>query len=212
MGQVKYLRWKIVVSVSFLLLTGHILAKQVSSNKQTAWIFVSGFYAIWLIVSLVLLLKVRDIKEMFSESKNRTWNFVFVPVVVLIFIFVFVPNLRLLKWNYWLILNCIICLVNPFIEEIYWRGLVSKISDVPLFSFLFSSLTFAAGHSLLFGINSPGVAGLVGFVGAYIVGSLFWICYYKTKSLRGCVVSHFMIDVAGMAVFILAGKAALAPV
>jgi|GEM_PF-4494238 len=210
MEYVKSLRWKIVVSVSFLLLAGHILAKQLGSNKQTAWIFVTAFYAIWLIISMVLLLKGQDIKKMFSESKNWTWNLVFIPVVTSIFIFIFLPNLRLLKWNYWLILNSIICLVNPFMEEIYWRGLVSKISNVPLLSFLFSSITFAASHSLVFGVNSPGVAGLVGFAGAFFIGALFWICYYKTKSLRGCVLNHFLIDVAGMAVFILADKAVLA--
>jgi len=212
MKQVKYRRWKIFISVSVLLSGGHILAKQLSNNKQTAWIFVTLFYAAWIILSLLLLLKVRDIKEMFSESKNRTWNLVFVPVVALFVIFIFVPNLALIKWDYWLLLNCIICLVNPFMEEIYWRGLISKISNVPLFSFIFSSLTFAASHSLVFGVNSPGVAGSIGFAGAFLVGGLFWISYYKTKSLRGCVVNHFLIDLAGMAVFILADKAVLTPI
>jgi len=212
MKQVNYLQWKIFISVSLLLLSGHILAKQVSNNKQTAWIFVTSFYAVWLILSLLLLLKVQDIKEMFSGSKNWTWNLVLIPVVILLVIFIFVPNLALIKWDYWLVLNCIICLVNPFMEEIYWRGLISKICSVPLISFLFSSLTFAASHTLLFGVNSPGVAGLIGFAGTFLVGSLFWLCYYKTKSLRGCVLNHFLLDLAGMAVFILANKAVLAPI
>ena len=209
MEQVRYLRWKIFISVSVLLLAGHILAKQLSNQKQTAWIFVTTFYAVWLIASCFFLLKIQDIKNMFSESKNWKWNLVFIPVLALMVIFIFVPNLILIKWDNWLLLNCIICLANPFMEEIYWRGLISKISIMPLFSFLFSSLSFAASHSFLFGVNSPGVAGVVGFAGSFLVGGLFWICYFKTKSLRGCVLNHFLVDISGMAVFILADKALL---
>ena len=208
----KTLRVKIIFSVFLLLIIGHLLAKYLSDNKQTAWIYVTGFYALWLILSLIFLVKVPDLKKMFSVSKNWQWNLLFVPIVVLVIFFIFIPNIKLLKWDHWLLLNVIICLVNPFIEEIYWRGLVSKISNVPLNSFLFSSLGFAASHSLIFGINSPGVAGLIGFAGTFLVGSLFWFCYFKTKSLRGCVISHFLFDVAGMAVFILADKAVLAPI
>lgn len=149
---------------------------------------------------------------MFGPSKNRQWNLLFAPVIVLVAVFIFVPNFRLLQWNYWLLLNVLVCLVNPFMEEIYWRGVVSKISNVPLYSFLFSSLGFAASHPLLFGVVSPGVAGWVRFAGTFFVGALFWFSYYKTQSLWGCVVNHFLIDVAGMAVFILADKAILAPI
>lgn len=206
------LRFKILFSVLLLLLTGHLLATYASSNRQTAWIYITGFYAVWIIISLALFIDVREVKKMFSASENWQWNLLFFPLIVLVVLFIFVPNITLLKWDHWLLLNAAICFVNPFLEEIYWRGWVSKVSEVPLYSFLFSSLTFAASHPLLFGIVSPGVAGWIGFAGTFFVGALFWLCYYKTKSLWGCVVNHFLIDVAGMAVFILANKATLAPI
>ncbi len=206
------LRLKIAFSVFLLLLIGHLLAKSVSINKQTAWVLITGFYAVWIILSLLFFVSIQDLREMFNTSKNWQWHLLFIPVISLVAIFVFVPNTHLIKWDYWLLLNIIICLVNPFMEEIYWRGLVSKISNIPLRSFLFSSLAFAASHSLLFGVVSPGVAGWIGFTGTFIVGALFWLCYYKTKSLWGNVISHFLLDVAGMAVFILANKAILAPI
>jgi uncharacterized protein len=208
----RLLRLKIIVSVFLLLLIGYLLAKCVSHNKQTAWVYVTGFYAVWLIFSIIALVKVQHLKKMFSPSKYWQWNLLFIPVIVLVIVFIFIPNIQLFKWDYWLLLNIIICLVNPFIEEVYWRGLISKLSDVPLNSFLISSLGFAASHTLLFGVNSPGVAGLVGFAGGFLIGALFWLCYFKTKSLRGCVLNHFLVDVAGMAVFILADKAVLAPI
>src|ERR1043166_4788881 len=205
------MRLKIVFSVLSLLLIGHFLAKYLSSNRQTAWIYISAFYAVWIILSLIFFIKLQDIKEMFLPSKNWEWNLVVIPLIVLAVIFIFIPNIKLLKWDYWLLLNAIICFVNPFMEEIYWRGLVSKVSDLPVYSFLFSTLTFAASHALIFGVVSPGVAGWIGFAGTFLVGALFWLCYSKTKRLRGCVLNHFLIDVAGMAVFILADKAVLVP-
>ena len=211
MQQNKALRVKTIFSVFFLLIIGHLLAEYLS-DKQTAWIYITGFYAVWLIISLIFLVSIQDLKKMFPVSKNWQWNLLFVPIIALVVYFIFIPNLKLFKWDHWLLLNVIICFVNPFLEEIYWRGLVSKISNVPLNSFLFSSFGFAASHSLIFGITSPGVAGPIGFVGSFLVGSLFWFCYFKTKSLRGCIISHFLIDVAGMAVFILADKAVLAPI
>ncbi len=103
-----------------------------------------------------------------------------------------------------------ICLFNPFLEEIYWRGLISRtFSEKPFVSYLVSSIGFAASHPLIFGVNSMGVRGLPAFIGTFIIGSAFWIAYHKTKSLKGCVITHFLIDVAGMAVFILADKASL---
>lgn len=208
----KGLQLKIIISVVLLLLAGHILAINVTSNKQTAWMYITAFYGAWLITSILFLVSVQDLKKAFSPTKNGQWNLLFVPVIALVVFFIFIPNIHLLRWNYWLLLNTIICLVNPFLEEIYWRGLVSKVGNRPLHSFLLSSVGFAASHPLLFGVVSPGVRGWVGFGGTFLVGALFWLCYYKTKSLWGCVINHFLIDVAGMAVFILADKAVLAPI
>ena len=205
----KAIRVEIIFSVLLLLVVGRLLAVFVSDNRETAWIYITAFYAGWLIISLIFLVSIHDLKEMFAVSKNWQWNLLFVPIIALLVYFVFIPNIKLLKWDHWLLLSIIICLINPLLEEIYWRGLVSKASNVPLFSFLISSIGFAASHSLIFGVVSPGVSGWIGFVGAFVVGALFWLCYYKTKSLRGCVLGHFFIDVAGMAVFILADKAEL---
>jgi membrane protease YdiL (CAAX protease family) len=208
----KALQLKIIVSLFLLLVIGHLLALNVSNNRQTAWIYITVFYAVWLITSSMFLVSVQDLKKMFSASKNWRWNLIFIPIIALIVYFIFIPNFHLFHWDYWLVLNTVICLINPFMEEIYWRGLASKISNIPFYSFLLSSLGFAASHVLLFGVVSPGVAGWIGFVGTFLVGALFWLCYFKTKSLWGCVLNHFFIDVAGMAVFILADKAVLAPI
>ena len=75
----KAIRVEIVFSVLLLLVVGHLLAMFVSDNKQTAWMYVTVFYAAWLLVSLIFLVSFHDIKKMFAVSKKWQWNLVFVP-------------------------------------------------------------------------------------------------------------------------------------
>src|SRR6187401_2222031 len=101
----KALRGKIVFSVFLLLIIGHLLARYLSDNKQTSWIYIAVFYAVWLILSLIFLVSIQDLKTMFCVSKHWQWNLLFVPIIVLVVYFIFVPNLKLFKWDHWLLLN-----------------------------------------------------------------------------------------------------------
>jgi uncharacterized protein len=173
---------------------------------------VALFYAAGLIITIFSLLSIAEVKALFQKSRNSYWDllpFVFIiPTVISIFI----PNLPLFKWDQWLLMNAAICLVNPWLEELYWRGLVYKLfGNSTLLSFLFSSLAFGLSHPLIFGVNSKGVSGWAAFIGAAFVGAVWWVTLRKTGSLRGNVLTHFLMDLAGMAVYILANKALLLP-
>jgi membrane protease YdiL (CAAX protease family) len=203
------LRTRILVSVIGLIGIGHVVAKYAKEDKDTAWIYVCLFYAGWIFASLFLLLKKMDVQELFGPVKNWQWGLVGLPFVFIAIYYVFIPNHDLLKWDYWLLLHLIICLVNPFMEEMYWRGLAGKFSNRPVYSYLFSTIAFATSHPLILGVNSPGVAGWIGFAGTFLVGSMLWLVFFKTRSLWLCVLIHFLIDFFGVAAYTLAGKAEL---
>src|SRR5262245_17368320 len=135
-----------IASVLGLIVIGHQVAVVAGSNKATAWIYVAAFYAGWIITSLCALLNASDIRRLFQRGSNPHWNVLPLIWVIPITIFIFIPNLQLLRLDGWLFLNAVICLVNPFLEEIYWRGLAGRISDSSIVSFLFSTLGFAASH------------------------------------------------------------------
>jgi membrane protease YdiL (CAAX protease family) len=140
------------------------------------------------------------------------WQLVPFLLVLPVFLFVFIPNRLLLKPELLLAANILICLVNPFLEEIYWRGLVGRVSNTPWLSFLFSTTAFAASYPLIFGVNSPGAFGWIAFFATFIAGAAFWISFHKTKSVRAAVFAHFLVDVAGMAAYVLADKIKLVPI
>lgn len=199
-------------SVILFILTGHFLALSVSTNKETAWIYVLVFYAGWIIFSLTVLLRSTDLQQMFKLSSNALWNLLPLIFIIPTVIFLFIPNLHLIKTDNWLLANFIICICGPFLEEVYWRGLFQKIYGTSIYSFLLSSFLFGLSHPLIFGINSKGDSGVPAFVGTFIVGATWWFCYYKTRSLRGAVLTHFLMDVAGMAVYVLTNKVKLLPI
>ncbi len=168
------------------------------------------FYGAFIFVSILLIAGPANLRKMLGPSIRRKWNLLpFLFIVPLIFT-MFIPNLHLLQFDHWLAMHVFICLVNPWLEEFYWRGMIHEaFKDKPLVSFLISALGFGLSHPLILGVNSQGVSGVVGFIGTFAVGLVFWWCYYRTRSLRGCVFTHFLIDVTGMGVYILANKADL---
>lgn len=198
------------LSVILLIVIGHVLAKNLSINKQTAWIYVTLFYGVWTLVTLALLLKKSYLTELFKPGHSNRWYLFPALLSIPVFFFIFIPNQHVLKPDIFLVLNIIICLLNPWLEELYWRGLVYEVfKEKPTFSFLLSALGFGLSHPLIFGVNSPGIAGVPGFAGAFLIGAIWWFCLRKTTSLRGAIATHFLIDVAGMAVYVLADKLVL---
>lgn len=199
-----------IASVILLLAGGFAVAKMVSSNKETAWIYVTLFYGLWLTLTLIFLLRRSDVNELLQVGKNNMWYLVpgllsisFIPLV-------FIPNLNVFKLDFLFTANVFICLINPWLEEFYWRGLANRFfKDKPFMSFAISSLGFGLSHPLILGINSPGIKGIPAFIGVSIIGAIWWFCLKKTGSLRGCIITHFFVDVAGMAAYVLANKLVL---
>lgn len=185
-------QYSAIISVILLIIIGHLLAVRMQSVNN-GWFFVVGFYALWIAISIFSLLSKDDLKRMYAGSKKVQWNLLSLFFLVPAFVIIFVPNLDLLKPNMWNALNIILCIVNPFVEETYWRGLIDKYYDKrPLLSFIVSTFGFALSHPLIWGNYNETVNGWVGFVGAFVVGTVWWICFRKTKSLRGPVFTHFL--------------------
>jgi membrane protease YdiL (CAAX protease family) len=98
------------------------------------------------------------------------------------------------NWTIWLPW-IILALVNPWIEEFYWRGLLldnaKKWSNWT--AVLYSSILFAVNHAA-FGINSDINSGYDVVISTLIMGIVWGFVYLKTKSLRWAILSHFMVD------------------
>ena len=104
----------------------------------------------------------------------------------------------LTEWHVWLPWIAL-ALVNPWIEEFYWRGLLLDYTREwsHWASILYASGLFAANH-LAFGVNSVISEGPEPIVATFIMGIVWSFTYYKTKSLRWAIFSHFLVDLLSL--------------
>jgi membrane protease YdiL (CAAX protease family) len=103
-------------------------------------------------------------------------------------------HLLLSPWQIWLPW-IVIAVINPWIEEFYWRGLLLDYTNQwrSYASVLFSSLLFAGNHAV-FGINSELFRGPEVFISTLMMGIIWAIVFKKTNSLRWIIVAHFLAD------------------
>ena len=198
----------VIASIVILLAGGHFFAKYLGGVKNTAWIYVIIFYWVWIVGSLAILLKKGELKEMYKRGIGWYWNLLPIPFMVFGLITVFLPNMNLISPDGFLALNIFLCFVNPWFEETYWRGLVSNVfKDDIMFSFIVSNMSFALSHPLILGVNSDALKGIPGFVGTFATGIVWWIIYNRTKTLRGNIITHTLMNLITLTAYVLANGA-----
>lgn len=104
----------------------------------------------------------------------------------------------------WLIL--VLLVINPFLEEIYWRGYFIKklegkrsVRTIILLTSLFYSLYHFLSIIPLF--SWP--YNIMMVLPVFIAGMIWGYMRYKGNSLMGSIVSHILADAGIMAVYIL---------
>jgi membrane protease YdiL (CAAX protease family) len=95
-------------------------------------------------------------------------------------------------------------LLNPFFEELYWRGFVLDFTFTSKkVSSLYSSTLFILSHLLIWGVFSYGNRNWF-LIGSLAIMSAVWcIVRIKTKSLWWCIISHFFVDLFNLVVFVM---------
>lgn len=98
------------------------------------------------------------------------------------------------SWQVWLPW-ILLALINPWIEEFYWRGLLLNYTKhwSSGAAILFTSILFALNHAV-FGVNSELNSGLTVLVSTFVMGLVWALVFKKTQSLRWIIVAHFLVD------------------
>lgn len=85
-------------------------------------------------------------------------------------------------------------LVNPVIEELYWRGCVQeRAREIGILRDAFVAIPFSLWHIVpIWAVCGP-IAAAVGGVAVYCVGVLLTMMYRQSRSLGRCIVWHAMM-------------------
>lgn len=143
------------------------------------------------------------IAGLFAKPKKNTLWTVLCFAVGLIPLPILLLNLHLFTSPVVVVLWLVFAAVNPFFEEIFWRGFLLDGLPFPKWlSVLYSTLLFVASHPLIWGVFSIANRSLMTWASLLLMGVVWSITRVKTNSLRWCVLSHFMVDICNLSVFV----------
>lgn len=169
------------------------------------WAFIPLAICYWTI-TMGMVIKtagLQKIKEMFYKPTGKKgWN-ILALLVGLIPLSILLMNLSLIKFNFVFILWILFALINPFFEEIFWRGfLVGNLPMPKWLACLYSTFLFVISHPIMWGYFSIANRSWMTIVSLILMGTVWSLVYVKTGSLRWCVVSHFLVDMFNLSVYV----------
>ena len=187
---------------------GHLAARVASDvNAGTAWLWVAAVY--WGLIAAVLAMTTGAGRHRawFRRSARRpAWVWI---VGLLLGLFPLAGTLALnlglvAQYPGLFVAVLAFALINPVFEEAYWRGaLLDAGRRWPFWAIaLYSTVLFVAGHPLMWGVFSIGNRSVVLYATLFVMG-LAWSCMRRaTGSLRIPMLSHGLVDVGNLSVFV----------
>ena len=137
------------------------------------------------------------------QASQGSWGWALLAVSAgLIPLGIFLLNWQLFP-SIWFVLGWLLfALVNPVLEEGYWRGLLlDATSNWPgWLGVLYSSFFFAINHILTLGVFSIANHHPATFVSTFIMGLTWAVVYRRTQSLRWVIFGHLVTDLLNLSV------------
>lgn len=180
----------LIIGISFGIayLFGNIIGK---------WAFMPIILVHWsLFLFFIFKYTEKETRKKWLQKSKRSfgWNLLalFVGIVPLPLFLMHYETLGIWQvWLPWILL----ALINPWIEEFYWRGLLLEYTKnwSNWIAILFTALVFALSHAV-FGVNSELNSGLTVMISTFIMGIIWGLVFKKTNSLRWIIFAHFLVD------------------
>ncbi len=188
---------KIVLISPFVIIGINVIVAIVFGGLIGKWAFIPLILIEWgLFLFFVLKYGQNNVVKNWLKPSKKNWGWVVVALLIGL-----TPLPIFLKYSYllndWSIFLpwIILALINPFIEEFYWRGLLSDYTKNwnSFLSILFTSSVFSINHAV-FGINSELFRGPEVIISTFVMGVVWGITYKKTNSLLWVILAHFLVD------------------
>lgn len=168
-------------------------------------VFIPIILIYWAAILLILSKYGTDNIRKWLKKPQGHWGWIILAVVLgLSTLPLFINNIYLFRNAAVLIPQVIFFLINPWIEEFYWRGLIIDVTEKwhIWLSAVYSSVLFTLWHAA-FAWYSTAVREISFYIPVITSGLLMVLIYKKTKSLWLCIVSHMLINIFNMGIPVL---------
>ena len=206
-------RRTVLLSPVAVLVLGNAVAR-ISGHLWGVWSWIPVILVYWITLALIMAFA-----GGWSEYRRRLqpsdgawgWRLLsFAPTAL--FIPVFLLNFRSLNLP-WVISSWLaVAIIDPWLEEGYWRGLlIDSANGWPAWLIVtYTTFWFGLSHPLLLGVNVKAMSAFPGFLGTVFTGAIWSTVYFKTHSLRWPSLTHFMADLLSVSIIVFLNRAILA--
>ncbi len=187
----------VVILSPFLIMLVNLLVAVVAGQYIGKWAFVPIILIEWVLFLFFIFFygEAEALKRWLKPAKGG-WGWIIGTLLIGITpLPIFLKYHELLSSWQLIVPWIMLAIINPWLEEFYWRGLLmdySKNWGAPL-SVAFSSLTFSLNHAM-FGINTELFRGYEVLISTLLMGIVWGITYKRSDSLRWVIFAHFLAD------------------
>jgi len=169
------------------------------------WIFIPAFILYWGLSFLITarIAGISSIKNWFQKPDGKVGWLILSIITGFIPFTMFLSNLHIITFPL-MLLSIAFALINPFFEQLYWKGfLLDYTFKSKIVSSIYSSIFFIMGHLFIWGVFSYGNRNFF-LIGSLAIMSTVWcLVRVKTKSLWWCIISHILVDLFNLIVFVM---------
>jgi uncharacterized protein len=203
----------VLLSPIVVLVLGHAAAR-ISGHLWGVWSWIPVTLVYWIILVLIMTFAGGWTEyRRWLQPSHGAWGWRLLSfVTAVLFIPVFLLNFRSLNQP-WVISSWLaVAIIDPWLEEGYWRGLLmDSARGWPGWLIVtYTTFWFGLSHPLMLGVNVKALSGFPGFIGTVFTGVLWSIVYLKTRSLRWPILSHSVADLLSVSIIVFSNRAIFA--
>ena len=194
----------VLVSPLLVIAVGHFAAR-LFFHFFNVWAWVPLQLVYWSAMAFLIYRAGGFAPVVAAYSRTSGWQWWLLGVGIgLIPLPVLLLHLNLLHMTFLAVCWVLIALVNPFLEESFWRCLLGEATAAwPLWlACLYSSAFFTLAHPLLWGVFSIGNRNWQVYLSLMVMGLAWSVTYRRTRSLRVPTFSHMLVDFGNMTVWV----------
>lgn len=199
----KLKKYSAVIAPPAIILVGFLVAFGANAIIGE-WAFIPLALVYWASIIFV----VKPDKETFSDIMKKpqgsiVWRIL--PYIPALFTLVaFVWGLQVIKIKpLYLVLSVIFIVINPVMEELFWRGwLLHVLPWGKVVNVIYSTLLFTLSHYCMWGVFSVTIRSSMMLMPLLIMGTLWSISFLKSESLRHCIIAHALVDTFNLSIWV----------
>lgn len=197
----------ILLSPLAIIISGFIIATLFTPALGT-WSWVPLAFTYWSLMAAMVMRfgGTKALKAWFRKpTGKKRWLYIGVLIGFFPILGILMFHVELLAHHPWLTLYWLLfAFINPWFEQSYWRGLLVDAGEKwPQWAIIsYSTLLFALSHPFMWGVFSIGNRSYESFAALLVMGIVWCLIRIKTQSLRWSVLSHTLVDIGNMSIFV----------